>query len=244
MRIIISMLLTLSLQLSRIPYASSSNGNACPDKPMEVDQGSPYSSVNLLMGNSLCDRVIQQDIPNAMKPVCMGATKLADEVYKGMIPRIKTLDKSIDDMLTRLATLKLNTGLPTCRVGYEYYAEDRFCYMLHSECKTWSEARQICRQEGGDLISLNDYNFKYFKDVARLKAGACNHVWVGTTDIAVEGKWNWLNGLNVSSSFWQPQQPDNWDNKEHCGDLKSPDYLLNDERCDIPLHFLCQIRKS
>ncbi len=227
------MLLTLPLQLlTRIPYASSSADNACINS---------YSSVNMLLGNSLCDRVIQQDVGNAMKEVCMETSKRADDIYKAMSTRLQTLEKSIADVLSRLSTLKLSTGLSTCRAGYEYYREDKFCYKFHSECKSWSEARQICQQEGGDLISLKESNFNFFKDVARSKAGTCNHVWVGTTDISSEGKWNWLNGVNISSIFWQPQQPDNWDNKEHCGDLKSSEYLLNDENCNLTLHFLCQI---
>lgn len=232
------MLLTLLLQTSRIPYASSDPNNACPDDSMDE---TPYSNLNLVLGASLCDRVVHQDAVVALKRGCTAGTIRSEELYNAMLTKIQSLEKNLDDLLGKLATLKLNTDLPTCRVGYEYYREDRFCYMLHSECKTWSEARQICKQEGGDLISLKEGNFNFFKDVIRLKAGACSHVWVGTTDIALEGKWNWLNGVSVSSTFWQPQQPDNWDNNEHCGNIKAPDYLLNDEKCNMPLHFLCQI---
>ncbi len=177
-----------------------------------------------------------------MKEVCMETSKRADDIYKAMSTRLQTLEKSIADVLSRLSTLKLSTGLSTCRTGYEYYREDQFCYKFHSECKTWSESRKICQQEGGDLISLKDSNLNYFRSVVKLQSGPCNGAWVGATDTTSVGKWTWLNGERITYVFWYPEQPDSWGGKEHCGDMtKNYDYFMNDENCNSTLHFLCQI---
>ncbi|KAK3597088.1 hypothetical protein CHS0354_021190 [Potamilus streckersoni] len=131
---------------------------------------------------------------------------------------------------------------PVCHSGYEYYQQDKFCYKFYNVCQTWSEARQVCQNEGGDLISLNNRNLNFFNELALHKSGSCDDVWVGATDVSSEGQWNWLNGDKVSSDLWAINQPDNWDSIEHCGDLhKRFDYELNDADCSRNKHFICQV---
>ncbi|KAK3590351.1 hypothetical protein CHS0354_029575 [Potamilus streckersoni] len=238
MRIII---LVMILPLQLLTSIPSSAGNSSTDNSFG-DQGSSYSSVNMLLGNSLCKSVFQQDVGNALKEFCLEPSKRANELYKAATTKLKSLEKSIDDVLGQLATVKLSTGNATCRTGYERYQADQFCYRLYNNCLTWSEARKVCKQDGGDLISLNHHNFLFFQRLTRSKGDACIGVWVGATDIDKEGKWNWLNGESVGSIFWHPRQPDNSGGKEHCGDLSKPfNYLMNDQTCSSRRDFLCQI---
>ncbi len=244
--IITSTLLILFHQLlTRVAYVGSqSTENACTQNSMAVeDQGSAYSGVKMYFGDSFCQRIIQQDVTNAMKSACTGMTtpQGPSDEYKALTTKIDSLDKKADDALTRLTALILSTTNKTCRTGYDYYQQDQFCFKFYSDCKTWSEARQVCQQDGGELISLNDRNLEFFRNLARTKAGSCNNVWVGTTDASSEGQWNWQNGEKVSSAFWASGQPDNWASKENCGDLnKIFDYKLNDEDCSNKLHYLCR----
>ncbi len=200
-----------------------------------------YGSVNMFLGSSFCQRIIQQDVANAVKNVCTAVNVI--DPYEVTTAKLQTVEGKVDDALAKLGYLQstISKIARPCPTGFEYYEQESLCYKFHSECKTWSEARQICKDEGGDLISLTEGNLNNFRDVSRKRAGTCTHVWVGTTDISSAGKWNWLNGREITSVFWSPDQPDNWANKEHCGDLvKVSDYLLNDEDCSIKLHFLCQ----
>ncbi|KAL3879774.1 hypothetical protein ACJMK2_032060 [Sinanodonta woodiana] len=240
-------LLVLFHQLmTRVVYAGVSSTPPCATEPVQIqDKGTPYNSVNMYFLDSSCQPIIQQEMGNAMLNVCTEKAK-RDDVIKNqnnaITAKIQALEWKINDMLDKAARLKSSVGNATCRTGYVYYQQDNFCYKFYNDCKTWLEARQVCRQDGGDLISLNDRNFNFFKQLAQSKAGTCDSVWVGTTDVYVEGQWNWLNGARVSSVSWQPDQPDNFGNSEHCGDLtKMFGYMLNDDNCVQKLHFLCQI---
>ncbi len=248
MRMIITFTLLILFHqlLTRVAYVSSQSTDFCAANSVMVeDKGSPYNSVNMYFWDSSCQLVIQQEIGNAMKNVCAERTKIgeASNSQNNVITtKLQTLEWKINYVLEKAANLRSSIGTATCRTGYDYYQQDKFCYKFYSDCKTWSEARQVCRQDGGDLINLNGRNLNFFKDLARSKAGVCESVWVGTTDIYMEGQWNWLNGEGISSIFWQPDQPDNYGGLEHCGDLaKLFGYMLNDENCSNKLHFFCQI---
>ncbi len=193
-------------------------------------------SVSLFLGDSGCQRSVQEDITNAMKNAC---AEKGDEQYTSMGTKLETLDKRISDLY--LAVTRPGTVAGDCPPGYVYYQQDQFCYKFHSECKSWPQARQVCLQEGGDLISLKESNFNFFLELARSKAGDCNNVWVGATDVTSEGQWFWLNGKRIGLVFWAQDQPDNWASKENCGDLsKFFGYKMNDEDCSSNLHFICQ----
>ena len=69
-------------------------------------------------------------------------------------------------------------------------------------------------------------------------------VWVGVTDHHQEGNWTWIDDRVGTSSdlMWAINQPDNYDNREHCGELW-PDYnsyKLNDEPCSNTNIGLCE----
>ncbi|KAK3590352.1 hypothetical protein CHS0354_029576 [Potamilus streckersoni] len=230
----------------RVTYVSSQSTNVCAANSVKVDdKGSPYNSVNMFFWDSSCKLVIQEEIGNAKKNICVQKNKSENAINlqnDAITTKLRTLEGKIGDVLKKAEQLKSNIGNNVCCVGYHYYQEDGFCYRFYYNCLSWSEARQVCLEDGGDLISLNDRNFIFFKDLIRSKAAACEGVWVGTTDIYTEGNWNWLNGGKVSSIFWQPKQPNNYEGNEHCGGLSMQSkYLLNDFTCSRKLSFLCQI---
>lgn len=221
-------LLILLTQLKRV-------SNAVSDVPND-------RSVDMFFGDSFCQNIIQQDLTNAVKSVCTATSKgitTSDETYRTMATRIETLERKLDAALVQMTNM--TTIVKSCPTGYEYYQQENFCYNFNTECKNWTDARQICRNEGGDLISLTEGNFIFFRDVSQRKSGTCNHVWVGTTSISSPRRWNWLNGQAITAVFWAPGQPDYWLSNEHCGDLtKHANYFLNDDDCKNTRHFLCQ----
>ncbi|KAK3597120.1 hypothetical protein CHS0354_021229 [Potamilus streckersoni] len=134
-------------------------------------------------------------------------------------------------------------GSGKCPAGYSSHPDEKFCYKFYNECKTWAEARQVCRRDGGDLISLKTINFAFFKELSKQQTGVCSlpTVWVGLSDISVEGQWYWLNGEKVSTTFWAPNEPNNL-GEEDCGCLEHwTSYNLNDRKCTDSFRFICQI---
>ncbi|KAL3879912.1 hypothetical protein ACJMK2_032188 [Sinanodonta woodiana] len=226
------MIITISLLILLTPLKWVAN--AVSDVPND-------RSVDMFFGDSFCQNIIQQDLTNAVKSVCAATSKGAvtsSETYRAMATRVEAVERKLDVALSKVSNISVNP----CRFGYDYYKADNFCYRYHRECKNWTDARQVCQKHGGDLIMLKENNFNFFKDLARLKANECSHVWVGTTDINTPSVWKWLNGDSIPAVFWAPTQPDFQQSKEHCGDLqKFYDYGLNDEDCSNKMNFICQI---
>ncbi|KAK3590350.1 hypothetical protein CHS0354_029574 [Potamilus streckersoni] len=201
-------------------------------------QGSTGRSVSLFLGDSVCQRSIQENITNVTKKAC---AEKADEQYTYMLTKLETLEKKVSDISLALS-IKQGSVIGQCLPGYTYYQQDKFCYKFHLECRSWLQAREICQEEGGDLISLREGNINFFSNLARLKSNKadCNSVWVGTTDSTREGQWFWLNGVEIGSVFWAPGQPDNC-NSKNCGNLAElNDFKMNDDDCNRKLHFICQ----
>jgi len=85
----------------------------------------------------------------------------------------------------------LFTAPPLRAPGYELHRGVGY-YKIHSELKTWHEARQICAQEGGHLAIINsEEESKVLQSIFAPVAAKLNVVWVfiGFHDLYVEGQY-------------------------------------------------------
>ena len=115
-------------------------------------------------------------------------------------------------------------------------ADDGYSYKMHTGKKTWQEAEDICKQEGGHLAMVktqatHDYVTKTWN----------NDFWIGVNDISQEGNYQFVDGSPVMTAFWAPRQPDNHENKEDCIHYMPIKQKWNDNRCNVKKSFLCQI---
>ncbi|KAL3879777.1 hypothetical protein ACJMK2_032063 [Sinanodonta woodiana] len=240
MNLLISLILSHQL-LTQVSNVNSQN--TCKQTSVKLDDYPlACGNVNLFFDDAFSRPVVQLDDPMKDCPEANKSRAAADEQYQALSSRIADLEKRIRDVGTSIASPSFRIKKPTCPDGYQYYYQDHFCYKFHSACKTWSEARQTCRQEGGDLLWLKETNFDFFRDVSRSHSGACSNVWVGATDVVSEGQWYWVNGDKVRCSFWQQDEPDNSQDNENCANLLTIfDYKLNDQPCQDKESFICQI---
>ncbi|KAK3610157.1 hypothetical protein CHS0354_039940 [Potamilus streckersoni] len=194
----------------------------------------------MFFGDSFCQNFVQEDVTNAVKKLCTETsnyTATSNALYKAITTRLETLESKLDTALLQLSVTK---SIIPCPFGYEYFETETFCYRFHTECKTWSEARKVCQQEGGDLIMLNDSNMDFFREMATKKS-ACVNVWVGATDTNLEGSWRWVNGETISQSLWEVDEPSHSPN-ENCADMQMTfGFKLNDIPCSYQFDFICQI---
>ncbi|KAK3590355.1 hypothetical protein CHS0354_029579, partial [Potamilus streckersoni] len=76
MRTIISSILMIcfhQLLTGVTDVTPQSTGNNCTQNSIAVeDEGSAYSGVKLYFGDSFCQRIIQEDVTNAVKNACSG----------------------------------------------------------------------------------------------------------------------------------------------------------------------------
>lgn len=78
-------------------------------------------------------------------------------------------------------------------------------YTYYSVPVTWYAAWQICRDLGGELVTI--HSAEENEVVASLTDGF--PAWIGATDRDEEGNWTWVTGEAFSYDNWASGQPDN-----------------------------------
>jgi hypothetical protein len=117
---------------------------------------------------------------------------------------------------------------------------------------TWDQALTACSDAGMQLVRVNDGPENgWLRSTATLRA--LGSVWIGASDLSVEGEWRWtdgvqfwqgtfgINGMPTGGlySSWSMPQPDNAGSGEHCAEM-TVDSLWNDQSCAQPSGFVCQ----
>jgi len=81
-------------------------------------------------------------------------------------------------------------------LGYAYVSGRYVKYF--AEKRTWSHASIGCRDDGGELISVDDDSTNEW--VANIPQ---KQIWIGATDQGHEGEWTWPDGRKVPDRYWQ-----------------------------------------
>uniref|UniRef100_A0A3Q2VYE8 CD209 antigen-like protein E n=1 Tax=Haplochromis burtoni TaxID=8153 RepID=A0A3Q2VYE8_HAPBU len=99
-------------------------------------------------------------------------------------------------------------------------------YFSHHEInsrKNWTESRQYCINQGGDLLVISNLEEQLlitdnFQKVSSSGVWWQNGYWVGLTDVVTEGTWVWVNNVTeVDSMYWRSGQPDSsGEEKKNC----------------------------
>ena len=74
-----------------------------------------------------------------------------------------------------------------------YFLQNKKCYEVHKEKLTWEEAKQSCKDKGGELATAKDTIIHGF--LMRLTQ---NIAWIG--GYKNEEQWGWVD--NSTWSFW------------------------------------------
>lgn len=98
--------------------------------------------------------------------------------------------------------------------GFIYMGEfngNRY-YCSNSSNYTWTQANNIASQNGGYLAVINDAQENAFLQNSIL----ASYVWIGLTDQAQEGQFEWVNGDPLNYVNWANNQPNNYNgNQDH-----------------------------
>ncbi|CAL4124926.1 unnamed protein product, partial [Meganyctiphanes norvegica] len=113
------------------------------------------------------------------------------------------------------------------------------CLMFSQEARTWYEAKTACGYQNQTLASLDDP--KAVLDYVVENYGN-DLFFVGGSDAANEGTWEWLNGEPIPSNPtkfpWAVGQPDNWGG-QNCLVVNFPGGY-DDEACDEKRRYICE----
>jgi len=76
-------------------------------------------------------------------------------------------------------------------------------YQLISYLRTWSGAKSDCESRGGYLVTITSQEENDF--ISSLIGE--DDIWIGFTDEANEGDWQWVTGESVTYTNWIPGEP-------------------------------------
>ncbi|XP_071359688.1 CD209 antigen-like [Trachinotus anak] len=121
--------------------------------------------------------------------------------------------------------------------GWVYFS-GKF-YYVSSVMKTWQESRNDCLRKGADLIIINSREEQDFTRQFK------KYLWIGLTDIETEGRWKWVDGTQLTKSFWDSREP-NGKRLENCAQTKFPESEnnWNDESCSNSHYWICEEKVS
>ncbi|XP_035861932.1 asialoglycoprotein receptor 1-like [Sander lucioperca] len=83
------------------------------------------------------------------------------------------------------------------------------CYVYHNakpaDQKTWEEAREDCRGKSSDLVVVHNEEEKDALNTYSVGSSGTDGYWFGLR--AEGGRWKWIDGSNLTESYWTPQPP-------------------------------------
>jgi hypothetical protein len=111
--------------------------------------------------------------------------------------------------------------------------------VLRTAGYTWEQARADAQARGGRLATIRS-EAENGEMLASLGPGSADQVWLGGTDVAVEGEWRWLDGDAFVFTRWNTadHEPNNWDgNEDGLALIRTGPYarLWNDRPLDATL---------
>ncbi|PSN53543.1 Hemolymph lipopolysaccharide-binding protein [Blattella germanica] len=125
-------------------------------------------------------------------------------------------------------------------------------YKLHTQSKTWKEAKAICEREGAHLAIMNSAEEvallqEFRRRLPRLHGnGLDDLVYLGFNDIQTEGVWVtifneplYLTGY----TNWELGEPNNGTN-ENCGCIVLTSGRIHDCLCSDVIPFFCELELS
>ncbi len=84
-------------------------------------------------------------------------------------------------------------------------------YYCSTAPATWDNAQATCVASGGHLAVINNTAENTFlANILSLQSA-----WIGASDTAVEGSFQWVNGEPFSYTNWYPGQPNNYSGSQH-----------------------------
>lgn len=114
--------------------------------------------------------------------------------------------------------------------------ESGACYLIADTTSSWRDARESCEAWGGELALVGSSEENEF-----LASRCDNDVWLGANDFVDEGTFRWLDGDLVDAEGpWAATQPDNFEGRENCLELRASGDEWNDASCTTNKRALCE----
>ena len=126
---------------------------------------------------------------------------------------------------------------PAAHAGVIWSANGHEYEVLLVEGITWEDARSAAQALGAgwDLATIGTAAENTFVE-SLLNAGLADrsHFWIGATDVATEGVWEWVDGTPFAFTDWSTGEPNNSGNEDFLAyDLRSGNWAWNDAPTNV-----------
>ncbi|XP_068086606.1 putative uncharacterized protein DDB_G0268590 [Anabrus simplex] len=121
--------------------------------------------------------------------------------------------------------------------GYRLF-EGFNCYKTYSGRKSWSDAREKCKRDGGDLM-VSESERERREVFPTMEEHVSRSPWMGVYKPEGEDRWVSVKGEPAPSSWWLPGAPDNNAGKKCALAVRTG--LLWNNYCTQLLSFICEI---
>ncbi|XP_022088512.1 macrophage mannose receptor 1-like [Acanthaster planci] len=113
------------------------------------------------------------------------------------------------------------------------------CYLANQTRAAWADAASMCSTEGGQLVVIEDgYELAFLSGVLGLKRW--DNYFIGLSDLASRGYYQWIDQSEVTFTNWASGQPD--DSTGNCVTMKSGSDAgyWSDRSCEKGYLFICE----
>ncbi|KAL5011088.1 hypothetical protein ScPMuIL_013393 [Solemya velum] len=136
------------------------------------------------------------------------------------------------------------TKPPTCDSGWEQYKG--YCYQsfieFNTDKKSWFEARAICHNYGGDLVSIQDADEDRFLLSDVLVSWRATQYWIGLNNISSTEGMEWPDGIPYTYQKWDDGEPNSWNGMEDCVVYDMPARKWKDMNCHLAHNYICKVQ--
>ena len=138
----------------------------------------------------------------------------------------------------------------SCPEGWMLYSG--FCYMINtSRMTTWIVAKDSCEAVGAQLLKIGSDEEQHFLKSTIYQTGeevgTDKSIWIGFSDMEVDGTFRWTDGSQVQSSGYTnfaDLQPENSPGQPDCGSfyMGNPNLYWETYNCFKEQGFICKIQ--
>ncbi|XP_068086993.1 hemolymph lipopolysaccharide-binding protein-like [Anabrus simplex] len=121
--------------------------------------------------------------------------------------------------------------------GYRLF-EAFNCYKTYRELKIWSDAREQCKRDGGDLM-VSESERERREVFPPMEEHVSRSPWMGVYKPEGEDRWVSVRGEPALSSWWRPRYPNNNAGKKCALAVRTG--LLMNYNCAERRSFICEI---
>ncbi|XP_047435127.1 CD209 antigen-like isoform X2 [Mugil cephalus] len=145
-----------------------------------------------------------------------------------------------DQLLEQITILNATLKAKTCPSGWRKFQNS--CYFSSASKKTWKLSRDYCQSKGADLAIVKSPEEMSFLNGM---VGGGKEVWIGLTDEGVEGHWKWVDGTDLTISYWGSGQPNSYSGRnQDCVEFRqrsTGNGDWNDEDCTATQNWICEM---